>query len=153
MPTAKITNEKLMESFGLLDITMKNAPKITAALLPTLVTADVDNMSYVCSFNTADWMSNPAGQVHGGISATIADNAMGCLCTLYNSLCFTPTVSMNMNYLCPIPACSTIFVEAKIDKLGHNIIYTSAKMWTAGNEENPCVTATGVFAASSRSFV
>lgn len=50
-----------------------------AMLAPQLVSADYENRSCTLCFTPEDWMSNPAGVVHGGILCSAVDLAMGFL--------------------------------------------------------------------------
>jgi uncharacterized protein (TIGR00369 family) len=62
---------------------------------------DVDAHKSVCEFNLGARYQGPPGHAHGGIIATILDEAMGKVNKLRNVLALTK--SMNVEYKRPVP--------------------------------------------------
>jgi uncharacterized protein (TIGR00369 family) len=62
---------------------------------------DVDAHKAVCEFNLSVRYQGPPGHAHGGIIATILDEAMGKVNKLRNVLALTK--SMNVEYKKPVP--------------------------------------------------
>lgn len=150
MQTAKFTNEEFAQQIENLSEQMTGAPWVLSELCPRLVSSDMDNMSYVSAFDTTPAMANPAGFLHGGVTTIILDNAMGYLCSTHCGLSFTPTVSLNTNYLAPIPCGATVYVKSQITKLGRSLVYLSGSIWLPENAGQLCVTSTAVYAVTDK---
>lgn len=119
-----------------------------AMLAPQLVSADYENRSCTLCFTPEDWMSNPAGVVHGGILCSAADLAMGFL-SLYFARDtvsgITPTVNMSINYLRPVPMSGPFYLTAAIGHAGRRLNQTDCTIYLPGTPEKPCVTAVGTY--------
>ncbi len=73
--------------------------------------------------------SNPNGVIHGGITAWLLDTAMGMLNLTLLDCGITPTISMQVNYLEPIPTGSTVLVRSFIDRIGNAVSFTHGEIW------------------------
>lgn len=117
---------------------------INGAIAPKFESWDEDTLTYLCSFEIKPEYANPMGVLHGGLTAYMLDTAMGHL----SSACaetMTPTITMNVSYLLPIPIDQPLFVQATINRMGSNVAYLTA---TAFNSEAPhklLATATGAY--------
>lgn len=78
----------------------------------TLLECDPEKGDYVMSCETAPWMRNFAGTLHGGLCATILDQAMG-----FVSYCLkpgegtAPTVQMEIDYHRPLMPGESVIVN------------------------------------------
>lgn len=143
------------EEFGaqlenLLDLERWNEmPAACAQLRPQPLSWDEERMELIMAFDTTDWMGNPLRWLHGGIMATIFDNAMGSLATVCSQGRFTPTVSMNVNFLRPAPLVGRLYVKGRVVKAGRSLIHTTAEL--AGDTDflKPYASAVGVYAIHS----
>lgn len=66
---------------------------------------------YVCRFRLDDRYSGPPGHCHGGIIATILDDAMGKVNKLRNVVALTS--EMTVNYIRPVPLHKPLRVESR----------------------------------------
>jgi uncharacterized protein (TIGR00369 family) len=123
-------------------------PQICRELFPQLVSCSVENGEAMFKFRTADWMGNPARHLHGGIIATIFDNAMGTLVSGLSGSIFTPTVSMNIDYLRSIPCGDDVYVVAKLFKTGRTLAFISAEMYLSPEAHEAHATASAVYSVN-----
>lgn len=106
---------------------------------------DFESRTLTVSYETMPWMSNPIGMMHGGIIGAVLDSAMG---TLIFALCgrkFPPTISLQINYLRPIPLGSRIFVRARADFIGRTNSSAVAELWMENQPDKLMATASGIF--------
>jgi len=115
-------------------------------LFPELISCDEKTHTIELAYETHPWMTNPMGVVHGGVTGILVDNAMGIsTCALRGVP--TPTITMNINYLAPVPLNRTIIVRAQVVRIGETMAYTKADIYLPGRPHQPMVTATGVYYA------
>ncbi len=68
-----------------------------------LLECDPEAGDYFLSFRTETWMRNPAGTLHGGLGATVLDQAMGLIpYCLKTGAGIAPTVQLSVNYHRPL---------------------------------------------------
>jgi uncharacterized protein (TIGR00369 family) len=70
---------------------------------------DKERERFVCHFQLADRFVGPPGHAHGGIIATILDEAMGKVNKLRNVIALTGR--MEVDYLLPVPLAKPLIVE------------------------------------------
>ena len=73
-------------------------------------TFDAKRQRYICRFRVADKYSGPPGHCHGGIIATILDEAMGKVNKIRNVIALTK--AMQIEYLRPVPLGQPLRVES-----------------------------------------
>ncbi|MFZ1918263.1 MAG: PaaI family thioesterase [Terriglobales bacterium] len=78
-------------------------------------TYDEDRDSFVCRFRLGKRYTGPPGHCHGGIIATILDEAMGKVNKLRNVIAVTS--EMTVNYLKPVPLNKPLRVESREEKV------------------------------------
>lgn len=74
-------------------------------------TYDEDRDCFVCRFRLSKRYTGPPGHVHGGIIATILDEAMGKVNKLRHVVALTST--MTVDFLKPVPLNKPLRVESK----------------------------------------
>jgi uncharacterized protein (TIGR00369 family) len=74
-------------------------------------TYDEDRDSFVCGFRLGKRYTGPPGHCHGGIIATILDEAMGKVNKLRHVIAVT--VEMTISYLKPVPLNKRLRVESR----------------------------------------
>lgn len=95
---------------------------------------------------TESWMSNLAGTLHGGMSAAIADQAMGLAAfALRPDAAFTPTIQMQTEYLYPLFPGKEILVRVCETGMSGTMVHLRAELSHANREERVCVIATGIY--------
>ncbi len=103
---------------------------------------DAAKRTLALRFTVEDWMQNDKMTLHGGILATALDTTMGVLVRFCKGGERTSTVSLNTNFLRPLPVGAAFIVEAAVEKTGRRIQFVSAYV-TA--DEEVCATATATF--------
>ena len=113
-------------------------------LHPRLDSYDIATNSAITSYPTSEWGKNPNGVIHGGIIASMLDTAMGSLtsCVAGKN---TPTISLQISYLCPVPLGDRFVARAHITKCGNTVIYTIAEAWMESRPDTLVATAQGIY--------
>ena len=122
------------------------AGTINADLGMELVDCDLDSLTLTIVMRIKPWMHNPAATtIHGGVSAALADHAMGTLVYCVNDCEFTPTVSLSLTYLQPVRLDRRLLIRCKLQADGGRLATATATAWSEGLEQDPCYVATGTF--------
>lgn len=72
---------------------------------------DEDRQTFVCRFRLSKRYTGPPGHCHGGIIATILDDAMGKVNKLHHVIALTK--EMTVEYLKPVPLHQPLHVEGR----------------------------------------
>lgn len=112
----------------------------------TIVEEDGPAGSLLFACHTDASMSNPMGIVHGGVTASLVDSCMGITCATQCGNAFTPTITMTVNYVRPVPLDADIQVRVRTIRIGLTSGQLSADIFLSGKPEEILVTATGVYA-------
>ena len=91
-----------------------------------------DGKSYVCEFELGIRFSGPPGHAHGGIIATILDEAMGKANKLKSKVALTRR--MEVEYLRPVPLGQPLVAEGRVSRVKGRALYNSAEMRSAKGE-------------------
>jgi uncharacterized protein (TIGR00369 family) len=94
----------------------------------------VDRARAVLGWRVGEAHVNPVGMCHGGALATFADAQLAAVMEiLTDSAGHTPTISLSVDYLAPIPEGSWVEAAVVIDRMTRTMIFSHAAM-TVGNE-------------------
>lgn len=110
------------------------------------VSAQPEQGIYVLRGKTADWMRNIAGTLHGGMCATLVDQAMGCV-----AFCakpgegIAPTVEMNVSYHRPLIPEEDVLIRVRLISQGKHMIHLQAEACEYRSPDKLCLSATGVY--------
>jgi len=107
-------------------------PPPIAVLLGMWIT-EVSAARVVFAVEPAEYHYNPLGTVHGGVTATLLDSALGCVVQsmLPGETSYT-TLELKVNYLRPITAkTGTVYSEGKIIHVGGRIATAEARLTDA----------------------
>ena len=74
-------------------------------------TLDEERSTFVCEFNLGDRYTGPPGHCHGGIIASILDDAMGKVNKLRQVIALTTQITVD--YLKPVPLNQPLRVESR----------------------------------------
>ena len=85
--------------------------------------------SYVCEFELSPQFGGPPGHAHGGIIATILDEAMGKANKLTGRIALTRR--MEVDYLRPVPLGQSLVVEGRIGSVRGRALYNRAELRNA----------------------
>lgn len=112
-----------------------------------LISADTENSEYLLSCRTLDWMRNANGTLHGGMCATVVDQAMGFIAfCLMPGRGTAPTVQLQVNYHRPlIPGTEDVQVKVRVISVTKSLMHLTAEAALASAPDKVCITATGTF--------
>lgn len=102
--------------------------------------------TYTLRASTAEWMRNVNHTLHGGMCATILDQAMGCLaycCKPGEGI--SPTIHLQVNYVRAIPVGEDVFVRMRVMSVTRHLIHITAEAWTGEDAGRTCLTATATY--------
>ena len=111
---------------------------------PRFCSCNAESRSLSISFCAEEWMLNPHGTLHGGISSTAVDIAMGVLTRFLTKRRNVVTVQLNLNFLKAIQCGETFTVHVVADHVGRRSVMSHAYVTTEASDK-PAITATGVF--------
>lgn len=98
--------------------------------------AEVDEGRVVFTIQPAEYHYNPLGTVHGGVTATLLDSALGC--TVQSMLpagTGYTTLELKVNYLRPMTSkTGTVYSEGKIIHIGGRIATAEARVTDASGK-------------------
>lgn len=117
----------------------------------TLLDCDGPSGSLTLGYATKPWMANVWGVVHGGVTAALVDSCMGITCGIQCGL-ITPTISMTINYACPVPLDASIVVRTRTVRCGATAGHIEAEVYPAGQPETLLVTASGAYSTKPNSL-
>lgn len=108
-----------------------------------LVDSDGEAGIYVMRCKTAQWMRNIAGTLHGGMCATLVDQAMGCVAYCAKPGEGTaPTVEMNVSYHRPITPGEDAIIRVRLVTAGRRLMHLAAEVY---QKEKLCLSSTAVY--------
>lgn len=100
----------------------------------------IGTCTLICS--TAEWMRNSFGTLHGGMCATILDQAMGFLArSQIEGPGITPTLSMQVNYHKPLIPGEEVQVRMHVVSKTRHLITMNAEAFQQSNPERICLSA------------
>ena len=85
--------------------------------------------SYICEFELDASFVGPPGHAHGGIIATILDEAMGKANKLKSKVALTRR--MEVEYLRPVPLGKPLVVEGRVNRMHGRALYNRAEIRNA----------------------
>ena len=97
---------------------------------------------YVLRCRTFDWMRNALGTLHGGMGATIVDQAMGFVAYSYMTGPGTaPTIQMQLNYHRPMVAGEEAIVRVRVISVTRTLISMVCEASMASEPDRICITS------------
>ncbi len=111
-----------------------------------LVSYDAERQGYILQCKTMDWMRNAAGTLHGGMCATVVDQAMG-----FIAYCvkpgegIAPTVQMQVNYQRPLIPGEDVTIRVRVISVTKSLMHLYAEASLAREPDKVCLTSTGVY--------
>ena len=101
---------------------------------------------YYLRCRTQDWMRNIAGTLHGGMCATLVDQAMGCV-----AYCakpgegIAPTVEMNVTYHRPLIPGEDVWIRVQLRSASKHLMHLSSEASLVKEPDKVCIAATAVY--------
>jgi uncharacterized protein (TIGR00369 family) len=122
---------------------------ITSMMKFDPVSCDLENRTLTVSFDTLPWMSNISGVLHGGLTASVLDSVMGLLILTLIGKRNVPTITLQTNYLRPIPTGNRIIIKVRADYIGRTTAALAAEIWLEDNPKDILATASGIYHTAS----
>ena len=139
------TEQQMLEILNdYIDYVNTSATKSINYNLPfTVLSHSFEERSITYAFETADWMQNPYGTVHGGMITTMLDLVMG---VTTRAFCgnFTSTVNLSVNFLNPVPLDDIMTVKTTATQVGGTFIQMTAEA-TVQSTGKLCATGSAAF--------
>ena len=125
----------------------KSAPGTIGDLLKyELVSVDEEKRVFCFRCQTEPWMSNVLGTLHGGIIATIIDQAMGFV-TFANlpGPGIAPTIQMQESYHHFLYAGAPVLIKVYLVSVSKSLITSRAEVFAESNPDQLCATGSGTY--------
>ena len=119
---------------------------LTAMLDLKLIECNEAENTFVYIGKTAPWMMNFHGTLHGGMCATLIDQAMG-----QTAFCLkpgpgiTPTIDMTVKYHRPLMADEDVLMRVHLVSRTKTLIYISCEAYRVSKPDKICVSATATY--------
>ena len=111
-----------------------------------LLSCDPEAGTYTLSCKTYPWMRNVAGTLHGGMCATIVDQAMG-----FISYCVkpgegtAPTIQLQVSYHRPLIPGEDVLVNIQMVSVTRSLMSLRCDAALASSPEKLCISASGTY--------
>ena len=93
---------------------------------------------------TAPWMRNLAGTLHGGLCATVVDQAMGFVARSYMAgKGSSPTIQLQVSYHKPLIPGEDVLIHIRVVSRTRNLIGMTCEASRASEPDRICLTASG----------
>ena len=112
---------------------------------PQFVECSFEEQTLTLAFAGEEWMRNPVGVMHGGITAAVIDITMGMLTYVLAGQVMPPTISLQISYLRPVPLGGRIIVRARADSVGRTKAALVAELWSEEQPKKRLATGTGIY--------
>lgn len=111
-----------------------------------LVRMDAEKGEYLLRCRTFEWMRNANGTLHGGMCATVVDQAMGFIAyCLMPGKGIAPTVQLQVTYHRPLIPGEEVFVLVKVLSQSKSLMHLTAEAALVTAPDRVCLTSTGTF--------
>lgn len=86
-------------------------------------------------YRSEAWMANPMGMTHGGMLASMLDNAMGITAYILSPYAgVAPTAELHISYLKPVPTDAALEIRVTADQVGGRMIRMRAELRLEGSD-------------------
>lgn len=111
-----------------------------------VVSCNEEKDDYELECRTAAWMCNHYGTLHGGICATILDQAMGMVCfCLKRGVGVCTTVQLEADYHRPIMTGESILVKVHVISVTRSLINMTAELVQPSKPDKISVSGSAIF--------
>lgn len=108
---------------------------------------DFEAKSITTVLTPTPWMADRTGDMSNGAFAVALDQTMGFLCLYTANRAMTPTVTMQLSLLRPIPIDRKLYIQARLMGGDGTKIDVAATAWSEGMEHSPACSAVGIYFA------
>lgn len=124
----------------------RNPGSIGEMLKFQVVSCDEVKDNYVLECKTEPWMCNHYGTLHGGICATILDQAMGMVCCcLKKGYGTCTTVQLEADYHRPIVAGEDVLVQVHVVSVTRSLINMNAELVNKSKPDKISISGSAIF--------
>ena len=111
-----------------------------------LLDCNVAAGEYTLLCRTFDWMRNIPGTLHGGMCATVVDQAMGFIAHCVKRGAGTaPTIEMSVSYHRPLVPGENVVTKIKVVSVTRSLMRLSCEAFQVGEPDKVCLTATATY--------
>lgn len=111
-----------------------------------LLGSDQQQGIYHLRCNTLKWMRNGPGTLHGGMCATVVDQAMGFVAyCIKPGAGIAPTVQMQVTYHRPLIPGERVLVDVRVISVTKSLMHLSAEAFLETSPEKVCLTASATY--------
>lgn len=111
-----------------------------------LVSYDPEKENFVMSCHTEYWMRNSAGTLHGGLCATILDQAMGFVAhCLKPGEGAAPTVQLAVDYHRPLQPGENVIVKVHVVSITRSLMNLTVESVQESNPDKICLSGSGIY--------
>lgn len=112
----------------------------------SLLACDAERGEFQMRCQTEPWMRNGSGTLHGGMCATVVDQAMGFIAyCLKRGEGTAPTVQMSTTYHRPLIPGEDVRIYVRVLSITKSLINLSAETYRANEPEKLCLSATATY--------
>lgn len=112
---------------------------------------DDEKQEVTMTCKTLPWMRNFAGTLHGGLCATVVDQAMGFVSNaLRGGHAVVPTVQLSVNYHRPLTPGKEVLVKVRVESATRRFLTLTAQASQSDTPEKLCLSATGLYYTTSQ---
>ena len=105
---------------------------------------DREKGEFILSCKTFDWMRNALGTLHGGMGATIVDQAMGFVAYSYMpGPGMTPTIQLQLNYHHSLVPGEDVLAHVRVISVSRTLVSMTCEASLASDPDRICITASG----------
>lgn len=101
---------------------------------------------YVLRAKPQTWMCNGHGTLHGGICATIADQAMGLIAHSYRpGEGIAPTITLHTDYHRPLIPGENVLIRVRMVSVTRTLLRATAELYRETRPDKLCISAGATF--------
>lgn len=102
-------------------------PRIHDMMRKEFISCDEEKGILTLAFEVEEWELNPNGVMHGGLIATAMDTTCGMLVRYLSGKLGASTISLNVDYLRPVPLGDRLLVTARVLRIGRKVANLTAE--------------------------
>lgn len=111
-----------------------------------VISCDEEKDDYVLECRSETWMCNHYGTLHGGICATILDQAMGMICCcMKRGVGICTTVQLEADYHRPVMTGESIIVRVHVISVTRSLINMTAELVQPSKPDKISVSGSAIF--------
>ena len=113
-----------------------------------LESVDFEHRSFVIYVDPTPWMADRTGNMGNGAFSVALDQTMGIMGLYVAHRQMTPTVTMQLSLLRPIPLDRRLYIEARLLGTDGTKLDMAATAWSEGMKDQPACSAVGIYYAA-----